>query len=182
MEQFLRAGELGFGEGYSRAAEIYISKRNWSEAKRYSQKAAELHHVIALDNLACEASRGCFIFGNIVQEDQRHPPDPEEAFRLFREGAQLGHLHSCRNLGWSYLNGSGTEKNEAKGFKWSKRAAESGNDAAAMYQCGNCYLQGTGVEQSNEQAMYWFEKSLEVEEDAEVRSALAAALFRQRTE
>jgi Sel1 repeat len=150
-------------------------------AKHYFRKAADLHHVITIDNLACEARNGYFWFDDsVVQEDQGREPDLEEAFRLFQEGARLGHSISCRNLGPSYLNGSGTEKNEAKGFKWTKRAAESGQDAAVMYECGNCYLQGTGVEQSNEQAMYWFEKSLEVEEHAAVRSALETLRRRQQ--
>ena len=180
MEQFLRAGELGYGAGYSCIGDIYIRKRNWSEAKRYFRRAADLHHVGAIEKLACEATLGYFKFTDVVQYEQRRPPDPGEAFRLNREGARLDHPVSCRHLGLCYMTGSGTGEDYARGFKWLKRAADKG-DALAMQHCGICYLQGAGVEQSNAQAMYWLEKSLGIEENEETRSTLEALRRRQPT-
>jgi TPR repeat protein len=63
------------------------------------------------------------------------------------------------------------EENLAKGFKWSKVAAEKG-DADGMKQCATCYRFGNGVDQSNEQAIYWYEKFLELEENEDVCSDL----------
>jgi TPR repeat protein len=168
-EQFLRAGELGFGEGYSRLAEISINHRNWQEAKLFYQKAAERYQVTAICALAGEAARGYFDFGDgdAVQEDSKSPPDWEKAFCLFREGARLGCGVCCHDLGVCYRDGSGTELNLAKAFKWFRMAAEKGH-TVAMRKCAFCYGTGEGVEQSNEQAIYWYEKCLELDDDDDV--------------
>jgi hypothetical protein len=54
-EQLLRAGELGYSEGFSRAAEICIQNRNWDEAKRLYKMAAAKFHVVAIFVLAVVA-------------------------------------------------------------------------------------------------------------------------------
>lgn len=173
---FLRAGDMGFGEGYSRVAEMYIEKREWEEARCYYEKAAELCHVVAIDNLASEASQGYFQFGNIVQQDKRRPPDLEAGYRWYKEGARLGYPLSCGGLSHCYLEGMGTEQNLKKAFKWAKLGAEKGpgqkGSAECMRQCGIMYAQGKGVKQSDEQAIYWLQKALEIEDDDEARSTL----------
>jgi MYND finger len=40
-EHFVRAGELGYGEGFSCVAEINIGARNWDEARRFYLLAAD---------------------------------------------------------------------------------------------------------------------------------------------
>jgi MYND finger len=39
-ENFLRAGELGYGEGFTRIAETYIKEGNWDEARRFYRMGA----------------------------------------------------------------------------------------------------------------------------------------------
>jgi hypothetical protein len=76
--------------------------------------AADRMHVHAICNLAIEAIQGFFDSGHFIQEDNRREPDLEEGFRLFLEGARLGHAYCCARLGECYLDGSGTEVNPAK--------------------------------------------------------------------
>jgi TPR repeat protein len=163
---FLRAGELGLGEGYTRLAEVYFEKRNWDETRRYYQKGADLMNVRAINALAIEAQLGYFNPHGVgvIQEDQRRPPDLNEAFRLTELGARLGDSISCTNLAMFYSDGIGTQINHSKSFKWARRAAEKGDYAMGMRLCGNYYRLGHGVEQSDEQARYWYEKSLELED------------------
>jgi TPR repeat protein len=176
-EHFLRAGELGFGEGYCRFAEICRKKRNFEEARRYYKMAAEKFHVIAIYNLANEAFHGGFA-GD--QEDHRREPDLEGAFHFYREGARLGHAGCCHVLGQCYREGMGVEEvNLVKGFKWTKVAAEKG-DADGMVDCADCYLWGSGVEQSDEQALYWYEKHLELEDNEKARDHVQLLLGRGR--
>jgi tetratricopeptide (TPR) repeat protein len=170
-EHFLHAGELGWGEGFIGVATIYLKHRNWEEARRYYEMAAQKFHVNALCILGLEAAQGFFHVNDIVQEDHRRPPDLDKAFRLFQEGAQLGDAECCAQLGYCHYVGNGTEKNLAKAFKWHKRAAEKGH-ARGMRCCASCYAVGEGVEQSTEQAIYWYEKSLELDENEGARANL----------
>ena len=104
-------------------------------------------HVIAIYNLATEFSLGYFKMGQIVQEDNRRPPDWKE------EGARLGHARCCALLGKCYHEGNGTEVDHGKCFKWSKKAAEKG-DTVGMRLCAHCYESGEGVERSRYQALH----------------------------
>jgi TPR repeat protein len=152
--------------------------QNWEDARLFYKKAAEKLHVVALGTIAADAALGvfdfdaAFQFGPITQEDNRRPPDWEESFRLYREAARLGHAGCCARLGQYYRLGKGIAESPAKGFKWSKVAAEKG-DAMGMFQCAECYFLAKGVDQSNEQAIYWLEKYLELEDDESARNNLA---------
>jgi TPR repeat protein len=147
------------------------------EARRLYRLGAEQFNVIAFANLASVAGRGFFHFdaefpfSEVLQESQRRPSDLEEAFRLLREAARLGHTPSCVGLSHCYSNGQGTEQDFANAFKWTKKAAENGF-AKSMAYCAYCYHIGQGVDQCNEQAIYWYEKSLELKENEGVRRNL----------
>jgi MYND finger/Sel1 repeat len=160
-EHYLRAGELGYGAGFSRTAEIYIKNRKWDEARQFYRMAAAKFHPHALHTLAADAALGYLVFDQNIQEDDRRTPDLEEAFRLYREGARLGYAKCCSRLGDCYHEGKGTEVNMAKAFKWYKVAADKG-DALGMFRCAECYQYGEGTEQSDEQAFYWYEKNFEL--------------------
>jgi TPR repeat protein len=156
-EHFLRAGELGLGEGFSRAAEICIKNRNWGEAKQLYERAAEEVDVDGIRELACEARYGYFGLGTIIQEDQIRQPDLEGAARLFREGARLGDAFCCGGLARCYRLGRGSKSGQS--FQMGKQAAEMGH-VPSMFLCADCYCYGLGVDQSNEQAIYWYENYL----------------------
>jgi uncharacterized protein len=92
----------------------------------------------------------------IIQEDNRRAPDLQEAFRLYQDGARLGHAGCCYHLGECYFAGAGIAENLTKGFKWYKVAAEKG-DVQGTNRCSDCYVLGIGVEKSYELAIYWLE-------------------------
>jgi TPR repeat protein len=170
MQHFKQAGKLGLGEGYGRLAAIHCGAQNWTtKAMMYYPKAADRHCVVGIHAVACQAHYG--YIDERQPEEQKLDPDFEEAFRWFLAGAQLGQSDCCAALAWYYLCGQGVQKNFAKGFKWSKRAAEQGHPTRGMYHCGECYRLGEGVEQSNEQAIYWYEKSLEKEDNEAFRKS-----------
>ncbi len=56
--------------------------------------------------------------------------DYESAYLLAKIGAEEANTDAQKFLGWFYLYGYGTEKNEAKGLYWLTEAAKSGNSEA----------------------------------------------------
>jgi TPR repeat protein len=58
-------------------------------------------------------------------------------------------------LGFMYLYGECTEKNEKEAAKWFQRAAEHGLVGSAM-TLGMMYEQGLGVEKSEIEAKKWY--------------------------
>jgi TPR repeat protein len=172
-EYLLKAGKLGLGEGCLRLADDYATReQNWDQARRFYQKAVELHHPVAAHTLGTQALRGYFHISDGVTEHERRPPDYQLAFQLYQKSASLDCGPGCLGLGLLYAQGQGTEKNPAKALKWFRRGTELGN-AHAMRSLGACYRHGFGVDRSDEQAKYWFEKSLELEDDETVRRYVA---------
>jgi TPR repeat protein len=88
MESYLRAGEIGFGQGYSRLAEIHLHDQNRSEARKYYRLAAEKKDVNAIDVIGTEARAGYFLLANrvSVQPPSRwRTPDLKEAYQWLRK-------------------------------------------------------------------------------------------------
>jgi TPR repeat protein len=169
----LKAGKLGLGEGYARLADDYATReQNWDQARRFYQKAVELHDPVAAHTLGTQARWGYFHISNGVTEHERRPPDYQEAFHFYQISASLDCGPGCAGLGKLYAEGKGTEKYSAKALKWFRRGSELG-DAHAMQDLGFCYHNGSGVDRSDEQAKYWFEKSLELVDDAYIRMCIA---------
>jgi TPR repeat protein len=50
-------------------------------------------------------------------------PDLEKALEWFRKSAEKGYVHAEYTVGYSYLEGKGTEQNPKEGIKWIKLAA-----------------------------------------------------------
>jgi TPR repeat protein len=172
-EYLSMAGKLGLGEGYACLADDYATReQNWDQARRYYEKAVELHHPLAAHTLGTQALRGYFHISDGVTEHERRPPDYQEAFQLYQKSASLGCGPGCSGLGLLYAQGKGTEKNPVKALKWFRRGMELG-DAHAMQNLGVCYANGSGVDRSDEQAIYWFEKSLELVDDEYIRMCIA---------
>lgn len=73
--------------------------------------------------------------------------NPEFAVKLFTEAANGGIAVAKYKLGRMFLNGDGTEKDEAVAIEWLKRAATEGNEFAE-YALGRIFLFGIGVERN----------------------------------
>jgi uncharacterized protein len=176
---YLRAAEMGLAEAYNFLGIMCFESRDWQQAKDYFIKAAIMYCVRSIYKLAQEAEDGCFM-GQIgfkrqeivVSESERHASNPQEALRLDRRGAKLGHPGCCFHFGMFYDSGIGTEINYAKAVKWYKIAAEKG-EAGAMHKLAICYA--LGVEESAE-SIRWIEKGLEIEPDDQNLCGLLAHL------
>jgi TPR repeat protein len=57
--------------------------------------------------------------------------DLPEAFRLYRELAELGHPLAQENIAAMYVNGEGVERDNALGYAWAKLALENGGGETA---------------------------------------------------
>ena len=83
-----------------------------------------------------------------------------EAFELFRDAAEKGHVGAQDSLGLAYAMGRGVEQSYTEAFKWFRAAAEKG-DANAQYNLGLLYFKGHGVKQSYTEAFKLFRDSAE---------------------
>jgi len=75
----------------------------------------------------------------------------EEAFRCFKQGANINHPPSQNALGCMFEKGLGTEQSSEQAFYWFAKAADQGY-AAAEYSLGFMYAYGRSVELSTEKA------------------------------
>jgi hypothetical protein len=54
------------------------------------------------------------------------PQDKAEAFRLYRQAAEMGFAASQYNVGLYYDKGWGVEKNKEEALKWYRKASAQG--------------------------------------------------------
>jgi localization factor PodJL len=89
------------------------------------------------------------------------PPALTDAQKTAAVAAHLSALADAGNpkaellLGLQYLDGVGTNVNEAEAAKWLERAANTG-EAIAAYRLGTLYERGHGVPADAGKAMHWY--------------------------
>lgn len=81
------------------------------------------------------------------------------AFVSFETAADKGSIEAKSELGWCYLYGYGTEKDEKKAFDYFNEAAEKGN-AKAQYQLARCYDLGLGCDKNVAKSIEWVQKAV----------------------
>ena len=97
--------------------------------------------------------------------------------------ASAGDTAALNGLGWTYTNGNGTKRDEAKAFACFRKSAEAG-DPAGMIVTAERYRTGVGVPLNTERADEWSHKALAAFEtraqsgDTPAMVALAAMYFR----
>jgi len=94
----------------------------------------------------------------VASIDQMNIDTKNEAFALFKAGADHGDLSSMNTLGMLYAVGFGRAKDYAKAREWYEKAAEKGN-ATAMSNLGVLYDNGYGVAQDYAKARELYEKA-----------------------
>ena len=77
------------------------------------------------------------------------------AFKFWRESALAGNQQAAVNVGISYLNGKGVEKNYIEAIRWLKIAAIHG-EVHSKHLLGEIYFKGQGVAKDNITARIWF--------------------------
>ena len=79
----------------------------------------------------------------------------------YRRAADLGNARAINNLGISYFDGRGVEKNESAAFEYFRRAADLGN-VAAIYNLGARYDFGRGVEKNESAAFEYYRRAADL--------------------
>jgi len=89
--------------------------------------------------------------------------DVEAGFRYVEMGAKGGSVSGQNLLGFCYLNGLGTDKDDVQAFYWFEKAATSPNTyATPVSNMGYCYQEGIGVKQDYVKAQEWYRKAAEM--------------------
>ncbi len=84
----------------------------------------------------------------------RNPAESEEVAE-WRRSAKRGDADAQFNLGWSYVNGTGVNKNVSTGIKWLRKAADQGH-SVAQNNLGWCHQNGVGVNKDMGEAVRWY--------------------------
>jgi localization factor PodJL len=110
-------------------AQVYLGKlyetgehgvvKNMTQARRWTERAAEGGDPAAMHNLALYEFRG-----------DGGPQDLVAAVRWFRKAAEQGVVDSQYNLGLLYQTGSGAPRDLAEAYKWFSIAADGGDGQA----------------------------------------------------
>ena len=124
-------------------------QRNAEEHKKNELKASQKSQVIPSAEGEKKYKRA-----KELQKEEKHT----EAFKLFKQAADLGSSEACNELGECYFYGNGVDKDASKAFQWYMKGAEAGN-AAAQGNIGYCYANGVGTAQDYEKSFIWLQKA-----------------------
>lgn len=91
-------------------------------------------------------------------EEQFELKHYQEAFKYFIKVAQQGYPDAQNYIGYMYLTGNGTNKDDNKAFEWYQNAAVLGH-APSQYSLGYMYHQGISVNSDLVKAKEWFKKA-----------------------
>jgi localization factor PodJL len=116
-------------EGGSAPAQTYLARlyetghasvvQNFTEARRWTARAADAGDPAAMHNLALYYFRG-----------EGGPPDAAAAAQWFKKAAEHGVVDSQYNLGLLYQSGSGVPRDLTQAYKWFQIAANAGDSEA----------------------------------------------------
>ena len=158
-------------------------ERNYADAVKFYQKAAEMGYVDSQYNLGYCYEHGRGVLKNIQMAVYWYTPAAEKGHRLaqyhlaqcydnvdsilhdqaaaikwYQEAAAQGNAEAQNKIGLCYLNGTGLEKNAEKAAEWLRKAAEQGIDTA-QYYLGRCYQNGVGVNKDLDKAARWISRA-----------------------
>ena len=109
---------------------------------------------------ATNSSLGVGVPPASVPGTNQPPPvaSADNSIGSLRQRAEEGDAKSQYNLGISYQNGHGVDKDMAEAVKWYRKAADQGL-APAQYNLGVCYRNGYGVDKDAGEAVKWYRKA-----------------------
>ncbi|MCC5945898.1 MAG: protein kinase [Bernardetiaceae bacterium] len=81
-----------------------------------------------------------------------------EAFKYYKQAADMGYADAQCNLGVYYNNGTAIEQNLGIAVFWYKKAARLG-EPQAQNNLGAMFENGSGTQQDFEEALKWYEKA-----------------------
>lgn len=135
-----------------------MRQNDWTTAVAYYQKASDLGHPQAQNNLAI-----AYIEGLGVE------PNPEKACGLFAQSAEKSPTaNTLANVALCY---DSALRDFARAFPYRLRAAELG-DKVSQRLLADMYYRGDGTDKNPEQALFWAKKSA-IQHDAQALYLLA---------
>lgn len=161
--------------------------RNYVEARRNYQKAADGGNLYALTNLGwfsvygtdgpVDVPKGLSLFeqaaiagnsyaqaslGYLYREGYGGTrKDYNEAVKWYQLSANQGYANAMATMGWFYREGLGVTQDYGLSLEWYRKGAEGG-DANAMSSMGWAYQNGLGTQQDYKEAKAWYEKAANV--------------------
>ena len=98
-----------------------------------------------------------FFLGSAYETGHGREVDKAKARRYYEQGAALGEVRACQNLGRMLLAGDGGPPDHAVAARWLQKAAD-GQDGPSCYYLAKLYHNGDGVPQDQSRADALLEK------------------------
>lgn len=123
-------------------------EKNMNEAVRLFEASFEAGYV-----------RAAAVLAHIYWYEREGMADPALAIHWLDKSAHE-HRDAANLYGWSYQQGRGVEKDDAKALEWFRKAAAMGS-STGEWAVGDALDRGLGAEQDSEQAVTWYRRSAE---------------------
>jgi TPR repeat protein len=149
-------GQFGLGGCYENGKGV---PRDLEKAKHFYQLSADQKNdqgekaLRQLDHPISEDAQAICDKGWAAQQAGRK----EEAFKYFKQSAELGNAAAQESLGWCFWNGVGTGKSYSQAVKWFQKSGDQGQ-VGAEYGLGCSYFFGLGAPKDPDKAFQWFKK------------------------
>lgn len=101
--------------------------------------------------------------------------DLQQSAYWYKKSADLGYVHSMRDIGQSYLQGLGVEKSPTDATRYFEMAS-SNNYSHGTGDLAYCYLKGIGVEQNFEKAAKLYKLALLQDDERTMRDLFAVGI------
>ena len=121
LEWFKKAAVAGNIHSFSKLGNIYASRKNFKEAFKWFEKAANKDDAKAAYNL------GYFYTGGLGVK-----MDLKQSLKWYKKAATLGNIDAQLNLGFMYIGGHGTKVDYKKAAYWIKKVKDTGNEKATI--------------------------------------------------
>ena len=107
-----------------------------------------------------EKSHALYCLGRIYEEGLTVEKSMPEAFRYYKECAELGSPAAMAMVGQCYLYGDGVKKDPKEALKWNLKAGQAGQEKA-IRNVAVAYDFGSGTAKNGKEAVSWYKKLLE---------------------
>ncbi len=139
-------------------ADIAYENKDYTNAAKYFQQAADLGHVPSK-----------YALGALYLNGEGVPKDPAKALSLFQDAAYNGYRYALTYIGYMYLGGLGVERDYTKALKYLKDASDQG-DGRATSLIADIYFNGWGATRDPDAAnQWWLKAAKQGDPDAEYR-------------
>lgn len=177
------AARQGHSEAANKIGYYFCNKRQYEEAAKWFQAAADAGSPRAKHNLAmllltdeleiADAAEGAKLLMSLAKDGYVpaqydlgvcyengigvYPYDPE-ALKWYQKAADEDHVEAQYQTGYFYYKGKGCSVDYAKAVKYLTEAAQNGH-SDAQFLLGQCYRYGKGVKVDANEALKWYHQS-----------------------